>query len=140
MSKIDVWLDFNTDIMWQLDIEDKLFTWYEANEYVAQFNKVKYGGFDNWRLPTIGELEQVNGYKNLDIAWKYKEKNIDTKNFLKAFFWSATLLKDNMEKAYSISPGIDPSQKAWNININTRATGYDDLSDRQSVRLCRNTL
>jgi serine/threonine-protein kinase len=31
-------------------------TWNEAQDYVVSLNQKKFGGFSNWRLPTVNEL------------------------------------------------------------------------------------
>jgi hypothetical protein len=134
---VEVWLDHNTNLVWQLDIENKLFSWDEANDYANKMNMNKYGGFTNWRLPNIEELEYVYRYKNLDIAWKYKEKNINVTDSAYKFYWSGTLLKDNLEKANSISSNIDINNYIWNICITNALAGYDYRSDKQCVRLVR---
>ncbi len=133
----EVWLDYNTSLVWQLDIENNLFTWDEANQYVIKMNMNQYGGFNDWRLPSIEELEHIYRYKNLDIAWKYNEKNINVTDFAYKFYWSGTLLKDNLEKANSISSNIDINNYVWNIGITNAFAGYDHRSDKQCVRLVR---
>ena len=137
---IDVWVDKNTSLMWQLDIENRGFSWIEANEYVANKNLAKYGGYDDWRLPTIEELEFVYRYKNLDIAWKYKDKGIDINDFSQAFYWSSNLLKERMVKILDLNSvnSMDMESKAWNICATNAMAGYDNIMDKQRVRMVRN--
>lgn len=138
-NTIDIWQDTNTGLMWQLDIEPKLMSWYEANEYVKSINSMNYGGYSDWRLPTIYEQEKVHRYRNLDIAWKYKEKGISVSDFSKAFYWSSTLLENSIEKMLdrdSVSQE-DIHNKVWNICISNAMAGYDDKTDKQCVRLVR---
>ncbi len=135
---IDVWMDKNTGLLWQLDIENRLMSWYEANEYVENINSMQYGGYSDWRLPTIEEQEWIHRYKNLDIAWKYKEKNIKT-DFLHQFYWSSTLLRDRVEKILDLNSVSeqDMNNKVWNICISNAMAGYDDKTDKQCVRVVR---
>jgi len=135
----DVWLDKNTGLMWQLDIPSNLMTWDEANQYAHNINQKKYGGFTDWRLPTIEELERVYRYKNLDIAWKYKEKAINIVDFEYHFYWSSTLLGERLEKIHSFSNITEETltNKAWNICIINALAGYDIRTDHQCVRLVR---
>lgn len=48
-------LDFATGLMWQRNGSNSKLDYRKANEYVRQLNFKKYGGFDNWRLPTLEE-------------------------------------------------------------------------------------
>jgi hypothetical protein len=55
--------DFNTGLVWQAgdsshDLKKSL-NWYDALEYVAIKNSEKYAGSENWRLPTLKELNQL---------------------------------------------------------------------------------
>ncbi len=135
----DVWLDKNTGLMWQLDIPSNLMTWDEANQYANDINQRIYCNFSDWRLPTIEELERVYRYKNLDIAWKYKEKGINTIDSEYKFYWSSTLLGERLEKINSFSNITEETltNKAWNICITNALAGYDIKTDRQCARLVR---
>jgi len=44
-------------LMWQI-VEEKM-SWNEAIKYVEKLNLDKYAGYNDWRLPTIKELENV---------------------------------------------------------------------------------
>lgn len=140
-NTIDIWKDNNTDLMWQLDINTRLMTWYEANEYADNMNAAQYGGYTDWRLPTIEELEIVYAYKNLDIAWKYKEKGISA-DFSRAFYWSSTSLGDRIEKILNLNSVSrhDMKNKAWNICITNALAGYNDKSDKHCVRMVRGVI
>ncbi len=56
-------LDTRTGLMWQKadsyhDVK-KGMNWYEALEYVDIKNAQKFGGFNDWRLPTMSELNEI---------------------------------------------------------------------------------
>ena len=56
-------LDSQTGLMWQKgdsyhDLK-KGMNWYEALEYIDKKNTEKYGGFGDWRLPTIAEIQKI---------------------------------------------------------------------------------
>ena len=56
-------LDTRTGLMWQKtdsyhDVK-KGMNWYEALEYVDNKNAQKFGGFNDWRLPTMSELNEI---------------------------------------------------------------------------------
>ncbi len=64
-----------TGLIWQrspdsdrdgdIDIDDK-FTWTEAQAYPAALNAEVYGGYDDWRLPTIKELYSLIDFRGMD--------------------------------------------------------------------------
>ncbi len=136
---VDVWVDKNTGLMWELDISRSLMTWNEANVYAETMNSKMYCGYSDWRLPTIEELEWVYKYKNLDIAWKYKEKGVNATDFSNLFYWSSNLLRDRVEKILDLT-GLSERHMvnmAWNICITNAIAGYDDIRDKQCLRLVR---
>ena len=135
----NVWVDKNTNLMWQVDITLNLMTWYEAESYVKVMNQNQYCGFNNWRLPTIEEQEWIHRYKNLDIAWKYNKIGINPNNFEQAFFWSSTTLGERIGKILDLKSVTeeDLNNKAWNICISNAMSGYDNKTDLQCVRLIR---
>jgi len=136
---VHVWVDKNTDLIWELDISSNLMTWDEANIYAETMNSKLYCGYSDWRLPTIEELEWIYKYKNLDIALKYKEKGVSTSDFSKLFYWSSTLLGDRIDKILDLTGHSqqDMVNMAWNICITNAATGYDEKTDKQCLRLVR---
>ncbi len=52
-----------TGLMWQkgdsFNELNKGMNWYEAQEYVDRKNAQKFAGFNDWRLPTLEELNQL---------------------------------------------------------------------------------
>ncbi|MCO6437881.1 MAG: DUF1566 domain-containing protein [Phycisphaerae bacterium] len=68
-------LDNITGLTWQrspdtdgdndIDASDKL-TWTQAQAYPATLNAVSFGGFDDWRLPTIKELYSLIDFRGVD--------------------------------------------------------------------------
>jgi Protein of unknown function (DUF1566) len=55
-----VYLDPKTKLMWTIADNGKDIHWHEANEYAKQ---LRLGGFSDWRLPTIEELEKLYDLK-----------------------------------------------------------------------------
>lgn len=56
-------LDEGTGLMWQkgdsyIDLKKGL-NWYDALEYVDRKNAEKFGGHDDWRLPSMAEFNKV---------------------------------------------------------------------------------
>ncbi|MEZ4649872.1 MAG: DUF1566 domain-containing protein [Candidatus Eisenbacteria bacterium] len=55
----------DTDLDGTLETSDKLSFW-DALEYPAGLNAIAFGGFDDWRLPTIKELYSLILFSGLD--------------------------------------------------------------------------
>jgi formylglycine-generating enzyme required for sulfatase activity len=49
------WKDSKTGLEWQCESPDEM-TWYEAQEYAESLS---LGGRNDWRLPTLAELESL---------------------------------------------------------------------------------
>jgi hypothetical protein len=98
----EVYLDRNTDLMWQdapyTDAEDGA---YARNHSVAKAgslrhainycHRLNYAGFSDWRLPTVDELMKVHHYAGEDFI------NMRDKDF-----WSSTPTTDG--KYYVVYP------------------------------------
>lgn len=55
-----------------------IYTWEDANKQIMLLNSLNYKGFNNWRLPSIVELNQL-----------YKDKD-SIGSFTSVFYWSST--------------------------------------------------
>ena len=97
----DTFLDKNTGLMWQDDKEviikkskygkitkkNRDLNWTEANEYCEN---LKLAGFDDWRLPTLYELESIIDYKYKDNAPYNKVNKRFFKNMKTTYYWSSS--------------------------------------------------
>ncbi|MDZ7289265.1 MAG: DUF1566 domain-containing protein [candidate division KSB1 bacterium] len=48
-------LDYAVDLIWQQGGSENVMTFRDAEAYIRQLNAEKYGGYDDWRLPTLEE-------------------------------------------------------------------------------------
>jgi hypothetical protein len=48
-------VDYVTDLIWQQGGSANVMTFRDAEAYIRQLNVEKYGGYDDWRLPTLEE-------------------------------------------------------------------------------------
>jgi len=64
-------LDKKSNLMWmKLDywqIEKKWVNWYTANEFAQRMSNKKFAGYDDWRLPTPEEAEQLYDRRKRNI-------------------------------------------------------------------------
>lgn len=54
--KDGVLVDTGTNLVWQQSGSKSVMSWDQANQYVLSLNRQKFGGDENWRLPTVNEL------------------------------------------------------------------------------------
>ena len=113
-STIQVWKDTETGLYWevkQLSNIDKTFTYQEALECPNELNKKKWGGFDDWALPSRAKLKTIitknknnNNYikkalsENLGIhscGWSCEKKDCTYAFFV--FFCSGNVFSHHME-------------------------------------------
>ena len=86
-------LDNNTGLIWEvkspvekdINFSGNRYTWEEAKKYIEKLNKIKYGGFSDWRLPNKDELRSIIDYGRTNPA-------VDTfffPNCQVAFYWTS---------------------------------------------------
>lgn len=91
-----VWIDTDTSLGWQIEVDGKKYTWDEAFEYIQKLNNERYCGYEDWRIPTLDELNTIvtkKSYKS-ENGYEYKIKNNLLKSMCNnddwAFYWSST--------------------------------------------------
>lgn len=86
-SKLAV-LDSKTGLSWmrQADLTGRAVTWQQALAAVRQLNQERPGGFNDWRLPNIRELESL-----VDLSFHSPAvKTADCFESIQLFYWSST--------------------------------------------------
>lgn len=108
----DVFLDIQTNLMWQDDESAKTLrkSWQEATDYSKDLS---LAGHRDWRLPSKEELEDL-----------YKKKE-ELKNVILSYYWSSTT-------------DTSKSGSAWSVNFNYGLIGYDRKAHEFCVRCVRN--
>jgi len=137
------WLDEETGLIWQVKLdtteEHGRLQWQDIFLYCDNKNKEAYGGYTDWRIPTIDELNTI--YTNEGI---FNPINYDKETFIKkpllysmrmqwGRFWSAT----SNEKNYNFAYGINFNRKRGNSKSKN---GHKEKTATRYVRCVRGWL
>jgi len=137
--------DNNTELTWMrgpntnltIPVRSDKMTLPAARKWVAIVNAVKYGGFDDWRLPTIKELYSLFDCRGTDPS-SYRGEDtsvltpfIDSKFF--KFAWGNTSLGERLidqqyvtSTTFILNPSGSGFQKDFGVNFaDGRIKGYD---------------
>ncbi|OGR16074.1 MAG: hypothetical protein A2X81_12695 [Desulfobacterales bacterium GWB2_56_26] len=55
----EVVLDKKTSLVWQINGSQKEMSFFSSKEYIQDLNNSKFGGYSDWRLPTVEELASL---------------------------------------------------------------------------------
>ena len=117
---------------------DNTYTWYDSNpatnggyagtpgsgtdteDFIKALNDANYGGYSDWRLPTIKELAYI-----VDYSIPYPGPEINTAYFpntVSSFYWSSTTYASNADYAWGVYFGYgDGSPNYKNYSYYVRA-------------------
>jgi len=108
-----IWLDEETGLMWQVKIdaseEHGRLPWNDIFRYCDNKNKENFGGFNDWRMPTINELETLITDESHPNCYGYDEESFIKKPLLYSMsmkygrFWSCTSSNEDYNFAYGIN-------------------------------------
>ncbi len=122
-----------TGLVWEVKTTDASihnntdrYTWNEADSvFVNALNQSAFGGYDDWRLPTVMELYTIIHADNVDPAVNTGYfPNVPDPDSVRPYYWSATPRADS------------PSEWVWVIDFGSgRAVGYEE--EVQHVRAVR---
>lgn len=88
-------IDYATGLTWQQSGSDSSMNLEAAQDYIQQLNAKRYGGYTNWRLPTLEEA------MSLMVPKEYSDFYIDPK-FDRSQVWIWTADKDSAGQAWYV--------------------------------------
>lgn len=104
-----VWLDNDTGLMWQVQIRNSRCSFYDTLKCRNTLNQSEYGGFNDWRIPTIDELKTINTEESYKNTYGYDKETFIKKPLVYSMtmefgrFWSSTPNPTNNNLAYGIN-------------------------------------
>ena len=112
-----------TGLTWQKSYEKPtsggMYYWAETQTVVDNLNKQNYGGYNDWRVPTIKELYSL---WNVSVGWPYIDteyfdiKYTDEQDLSHAIFWSSDKYTGVMGNVSGETPG---AELAFGVNFGT---------------------
>jgi hypothetical protein len=111
-----------TGLTWQQSYSSGTYYWAATQTVVNNLNEQEYGGYNDWRVPTIKELYSL---WNASVGWPYIDTNYFTINYSSedalshAIFWSSDKYSGVMGNV-SGAPGAEPgAELAFGVNFGT---------------------
>ena len=128
----DGWYDEDTNLLWEIKTSENIERTYnpkEILEYAKKLNRENYGGYNDWRVPTLDELktlltdEKYNGFyikkplsKNIYSYWHYSSSNNDNKNYCIHFGNKSINYYNDNNFIRCVRTGIRTNSKINNIS------------------------
>jgi hypothetical protein len=120
-----------TGLTWEVKTDDgsihdvdKIYTWQDGHDvFIARLNRDIFGGYSDWRLPTIKEFSTITdkGVVNPAINTAYFPNTMLSPE---GYFWSSTTYVNNLVKA-------------WFLNFNNGDIGNAEATHLKSMRAVR---
>jgi hypothetical protein len=131
-----------TGLTWEQSYESDALYWTETQKVIDKLNRKKYGGFDDWRLPTIKELYSL---WNVSIGWPYINTEYFAINYSSeddlshAIFWSSDKYTGVLGNVSGETPGAEIS---FGVNFGTGHIKAYNISSgpKHFVRCVRGSL
>jgi len=108
-----------TGLTWQKSHDGGTYYWAATQTVVNNLNAQNYGGYNDWRLPTIKELYSL---WNVSTGWPYIDRNYfdikyaDEQDLSHAIFWSSDKYTGVMGNISGEMPG---AELAFGVNFGT---------------------
>jgi hypothetical protein len=108
-----------TGLTWQQSHDTEIYYWAETQTVVDNLNEQNYGGYSDWRVPTIKELYSL---WNASTGWPYIDANYFTISYSNeeglshAIFWSSDKYTGVFGNISGNTPG---AELAFGVNFGT---------------------
>ena len=135
-----------TGLTWQKSYDSDIYYWGASQAVANNLNKKKYGGFSDWRLPTIKELYSL---WNASTGWPWIDTNYfditysSEQDLSRAIFWSSTKYTGVLGNVTSDGHGESAGDElAFGVNFGTGHIKAYTISSgaKHSVRCVRGNL
>jgi C1A family cysteine protease len=137
-STDETWTDSSTGLMWMVDSPNATYTHSQAESYC---NNLGFGGYSDWRLPSLGELRTVDvGCTEMDYCevgltcddstsscWDRTQCECDNEDwsdlFLEktAFYWSSSIVSNEGGKYWGLESkhsNLEPLPEGYYLYVN----------------------
>lgn len=114
-------MDNVTGLTWQQGYHKQPVSWTEAKTIPAALNAAKYGGYSDWRLPTIKELYSL---WNSSTGWPYIDTTyfqVDPRSVPHTIFWSSNKYAGLLDEHTLEGQRVGAAPMAFGVNF---ATGH----------------
>jgi len=117
----DVFVDSKTGLTWQDNsaVKETKMTWQDAKSYCSELS---LGGYSDWRLPNIKELQSIVDISHYKPAIKNGFKYVNTSDY----YWSS-------------SEDVSDTKNAWVVYFNSGDTCYNYKTSMGYVRCVRDS-
>ena len=131
-----------TGLTWQKSHDTDIYYWAETQTVVDNLNNQNYGGYNDWRVPTIKELYSL---WNASVGWPYINTNYfdikytDEQDLSHAIFWSSDKYTGVLG---NVSDGTAGAELAFGVNFGTGHIKAYSIAEgpRHFVRCVRGNL
>lgn len=139
--------DTSTKLMWSKKVENINGSWNKADAYIKSLNRDAYLGFRDWRIPTIGEMKNLesqgknSGYRSIvDFLAQSGFQNAK-----KDYYWTSTMDRrgavyiEFFRKVSSCPPDqcsmdLIPVRGGEGATDISDTTSYDESASRKSAK------
>jgi serine/threonine-protein kinase len=118
--------DTETDLTWTPDIGMRGLSWVETKSAIEDLSKTCYGGYNDWRMPTIDELCSIYEPDKSHLPLGYPNDSDTVQidpvfDFRGLWVWSCEIL-------------IEETSSAWFFYFNNGKKNWRNIHNKDNVR------